>query len=470
MHQCPPSVFLRAAAPRLKEAISVLKKTYDYISVLGTDSFGSSFAVTPGESRAGDSGWIERGFVFRAQKGGIIVERAFNDLPEGDLAASVSAALEPLLEASSKARRFPPVPDEPARAEHFGNVAADPFAADPDDVLARLSKARKAVQVASPEIVFTSARAEFMKVAKIFLSPNRELEQAFYWSQAYLLAVAKRGEATKENYQSFSGLKGLELLDELPAKAPGFAALTLELLGARAMIPGEYEVIMDPDVTGTLAHEAFGHGVEMDMFVKGRAKAPEYLGKPVASPIVQMYDGAAGAEHCGSFLFDDEGRLATNTQIIRDGILVAGLSDLQSAMLLDTPPTGNGRRQAYDHKAYARMTNTYIAAGESTYEDMLASVKRGWLLQKMDSGMEDPKNWGIQLVVLVGREIIDGKLTGVIASPVVCSGYVPDVLSSISMISRDFELSGSGYCGKGYKEFVKVSAGGPYVKTKMRLG
>ena len=32
------------------------------------------------------------------------------------------------------------------------------------------------------------------------------------------------------------------------------------------------------------------------------------------------------------------------------------------------------------------------------------------------------------------------------------------------------EQRGSGFCGKGYKEFVKVSDGGPYIKAKIRLG
>lgn len=50
------------------------------------------------------------------------------------------------------------------------------------------------------------------------------------------------------------------------------------------------------------------------------------------------------------------------------------------------------------------------------------------------------------------------------------TGYVPDVLESISMLSETVELSGSGACGKGYKEFVKVSDGGPYIKAKVRLG
>jgi TldD protein len=116
------------------------------------------------------------------------------------------------------------------------------------------------------------------------------------------------------------------------------------------------------------------------------------------------------------------------------------------------------------------MTNTYIAPGTSKAEDMIASIKYGFILDKTNSGMEDPKNWGIQLVVSVAREIRDGKPTGRVFSPVVCSGYVPQVLSDISMVSGDFELRGAGYCGKGHKEYVKVSSGGPWIKTKMRLG
>jgi len=101
---------------------------------------------------------------------------------------------------------------------------------------------------------------------------------------------------------------------------------------------------------------------------------------------------------------------------------------------------------------------------------MVASVKRGWLLSRLNAGMEDPRNWGIQLLCLVGQEIVDGKLTGRVASPIVCSGYVPDVLQAIDMVSDDFNLAGSGACGKGHKEYAKVSSGGPYVKTRMRLG
>ena len=91
------------------------------------------------------------------------------------------------------------------------------------------------------------------------------------------------------------------------------------------------------------------------------------------------------------------------------------------------------------------------------------------MLFETNNGMEDPKNWGIQCMVNIAREIKDGKLTGKIYSPVVLTGYVPDLLKSISMVSEEVKL-GAGTCGKGYKEWVKVSDGGSYIKAKIRLG
>ena len=236
------------------------------------------------------------------------------------------------------------------------------------------------------------------------------------------------------------------------------------------MIPGEYSCICAPDVTGMIVHEAFGHGVEMDMFVKKRALAEKYVGEYVASELVTMHDGAAAAREVASYFFDDEGTMAHDTVVIDRGVLKRGISDLQSALTLGTEPTGNGRRESFRRKAYTRMTNTFFEGGKDRVEDMIASIDYGFLLENPSSGMEDPKNWGIQCMVNIAREIRDGKLTGRIFSPIVLTGYVPDLLKSITMMSENVCLSGSGMCGKGYKEWVKVSDGGPYIKARIRLG
>jgi len=262
----------------------------------------------------------------------------------------------------------------------------------------------------------------------------------------------------------------LEILDEIDQNLEAVVQNCCKLLDAKPMPPGEYDVICSPDAVGIIAHEAFGHGVELDMFLKNRANASEYMGKPVASSMVQMHDGAKSAHHVSSYLFDDEGNLGGDTVVIKDGILMAGISDALAAAQLGLAPTGNGKRETYASKAYSRMTNTFFKPGTDKLEDMIKSIKHGYLIEDAESGMEDPKDWGIQCMFSYAREIIDGKLTDNLFAPVVMTGYVPDLLKAIDMVSDDFAFSGAGGCGKGHKEWVKVSCGGPYIKTKARLG
>ncbi len=208
----------------------------------------------------------------------------------------------------------------------------------------------------------------------------------------------------------------------------------------------------------------------MDMFVKNRAKGQEFINKYVASDLVNMRDGAQSGNEVGTYLFDDEGTFGSDTLVIKDGVLKSGISDLLSALQLGTTPTGNGRRESFERKAYARMTNTFFESGKESLDDMIKSIKKGYILEGFLSGMEDPKNWGIQCVIAKGREVINGKITGKIISPVTLTGYVPDLLKSISMIaSNPVILSGTGYCGKGHKELVKTSTGGTYILAKGRL-
>jgi TldD protein len=336
--------------------------------------------------------------------------------------------------------------------------------------MGRLSNLKDKAHSLSEEVINVMTLMENVQVSKLFISSKKDLFQSYIWSQGYLYVVTRRGKMTKYSMKGFSGLKGAEILDEMDEYVEKVVENARMLLSAERINPGTYDVICSPDVAGLIAHEAFGHGVEMDMFVKERAKAVEYLGKQVASELVTMHDGAAGVREVSSYAFDDEGCEAKDTVIIDRGILLTGISDVISASVLGTEPTGNGKRQSFERKAYARMTNTYFSPGKDDLEEMITSIDYGFLLEDYYSGMEDPKNWGIQCVIAYGREIVKGKLTGRIVSPVMMTGYVPTLLKSISMVSKDFRLSGTGACGKGHKEFVKVSAGGPYIKAKARLG
>jgi len=69
----------------------------------------------------------------------------------------------------------------------------------------------------------------------------------------------------------------------------------------------------------------------------------------------------------------------------------------------------------------------------------------------------------------VGEEIMNGRRTGRLFSPVGITGYVPDILASVSAVGNDLAFDG-GTCGKGWKESVPVGAGGPHLRLKARLG
>ena len=469
------SPYLSEQKSTLKKLIEILSTKYQYVSILGCDSKGKNYSVTKSTISVNDSSWSERGFVLRVYNGIGYSEFSFNELPKDNItefASYLSTQLDSYQTSLSKSdfKKYPIVVEEEIIDSFYGEVDILPESVTSKVIIEKLTDIMEKGDKVSEFIIDYRVRFEIVHISKLFLSNKKELEQAYIWSQAYLMPLSRKGQNNKFFYKAFSGLKGIEILDELIPYIEEVALSCEKMLDAVHMTPGTYDIICSPDVTGLIAHEAFGHGVEMDMFVKGRAKAMEYIDKPVASKLVTMHEGAKTAQHVSSYLFDDEGVLGTDTVVIDKGILKTGISDLLSALQLGTTPTGNGKRQSYERKVYARMTSTVISSGTDKLEDMIASIDHGYILLDSQGGMEDPKNWGIQCLLLKGVEIRDGKLTDKIISPIIMTGYVPELLSNISMVSEDMKLGGSGMCGKGYKEFVKNASGGPYIKTKARLG
>lgn len=472
--QVKMSNYLLEIKPQMKRLISLLEKEFDYVSVLATDVCGTSYRVGQRQTTVRDYGFGERGFVVRVYLNGTYLEYSFNECKDEEvLANTIAMELKKQLAALEKLgitkMESPLIFEEQMGQEMLGEVGIDPNTVSAENILGHLKNVSDK-GAAHEGIIEFQAAMDFARVNKMFLSAKKDLMQSYAIAEGMMAAIGSREDKTEMAFHTFSGLKGAEILDEMDGCVEQVIQALEDRLNATPVVPGMYNVVVSPEVAGLIAHEAFGHGVEMDMFVKERALAKDYLGEQVASKITGMKDGARSAEEVSSYLFDDEGTLGTDTTIIKEGILQTGISDLLSAMRLGTTPTGNGKRESFERKAYARMTNTIFTPGNDTLEEMIASIEDGYLLEGMESGMEDPKHWGIQCSVAIGKEIKNGKLTGKTVAPVTLTGYVPDLLKSISMVSKDFELFGSGACGKGHKEWVKVSDGGPYLKCKVRLG
>ncbi len=454
-----------------KRLINRLSADYKYVSILGKHITGMSVRVTTSSTSVDEAGNQEYGYVVKLFNGYNYSEYSFADITEESLDRiehSIREEIklpEKMLESHAE---MGIMPDEPLVKDFARPIVGPEYTAQ--QVIEKLTHIRDGIKDVSDKIIFSGAVYNEYTVSSLFISPNRDLTQEYGWVSLSAIATARDGEKMQDarSIAAENSRENCFAIMESKIKATG--ELAVELLSAELIEPGTYDIITDHSITGLIAHEAFGHGVEMDMFVKHRARSRKYLGKRVASDLVNMHDGAAATQSCVGYFFDDDGVLAHDTLIIKNGFLQTGISDAVSAMQLGTEPTGNGRREATSHKAYTRMTNTFFSAGTDKLSDMIASVKHGYMLFETDNGMEDPKNWNIQCVAQYGREIKDGKFTGKIVAPVVMSGYVPDLLQSISMVSDEWKVIGSGYCGKGYKEWVPVSDGGPCLKARCKLG
>lgn len=462
--------------PILKKLLDQLLQTYSYASILMTDSQGKDYSISRQGINISPNMFVEQGYVVKVYDGESYGEYSFSRIEESDIDTILEEVKSHVMPWAKQLpdgmgiRKYPQIPDEEYQFDKSTEYEISPEDIGDEEIVKRLNELREKALAQDEKILEFQTRFEYQVYHKLFLSPNKDMTQNVMWASGMLVGLIPKGEEMKMAFESCSDCGGMEVLDHLEEKIPHAVETLNRLAVSEPITPGEYECICAPDVTGMIVHEAFGHGVEMDMFVKKRALAENYIGKQVASPLVTMHDGAAAASQTASFLFDDEGTVAQDTVIIEKGILKTGMCDAQAAMALGAKPTGNGRRQGSGHKAYTRMTNTFFEPGTDKVEDMIASISYGFYLENASSGMEDPKNWGIQCLVDVAREIKDGKFTGKVYSPIVLTGYVPDLLKSISMMSDTMELAGTGYCGKGYKEWVKVSTGGPFIKAKIRLG
>ena len=231
---------------------------------------------------------------------------------------------------------------------------------------------------------------------------------------------------------------------------------------------GSYPVVLAPVVAGVFAHESFGHKSESDFMLGDETLAKEWaIGKKVGSSVLSILE--TGTIAGGGYVpYDDEGTKATQTYLIKDGILTGRLHSATTAAYLSEEVTGNARAVSCDFEPIVRMTNTVIQAGDSTFEELVAGISKGYYIKdyKHGSGMST-----FTIAPNMAYEIVDGK----IGSPVkiaVITGNVFETLGLIDGASKEVEVFSSitGGCGKMEQAPLNVGLGGPYVRvSKMNV-
>ncbi|WP_295655549.1 metalloprotease TldD, partial [uncultured Haemophilus sp.] len=234
-------------------------------------------------------------------------------------------------------------------------------------------------------------------------------------------------------------------------------------LSAVAAPAGLMPVVLGAGWPGVLLHEAVGHGLEGDFNRKESSLFTGKIGELVTSPLCTIVDDGTLQNRRGSLTIDDEGVPSQCNVLIKDGILQGYMQDKLNARLMGVKPTGNGRRESYAHLPMPRMTNTYMLAGQSKFEDLVASVDRGIYAPHFGGGQVDITSGKFVFSTSEAYLIEKGKITKPVKGATLIGSGI-DVMQKVSMVADETDLDlGIGVCGKDGQS-VPVGVGQPALK------
>jgi len=268
------------------------------------------------------------------------------------------------------------------------------------------------------------------------------------------------GSAGGGGRYSYAELLEQKLPEAFAEKAVKQALINLEAIPAPA---GLMPVVLGSGWPGVLLHEAVGHGLEGDFNRKGSSAFSGRVGQQVTSPLCTIVDDGTLDNRRGSLSIDDEGHPTQCTTLIENGILKGYMQDRMNARLMGVPTTGNARRQSYAHLPMPRMTNTYMLAGESDPEEIIASVDKGIYAVNFAGGQVDITSGKFVFSANEAYLIENGKITSPVKGATLI-GNGPEAMNKISMVGNDLSLdTGVGVCGKEGQS-VPVGVGQPTLK------
>ncbi len=261
-------------------------------------------------------------------------------------------------------------------------------------------------------------------------------------------------------------LGGYELISSLdPEQFAGEPARkAVALLSARPAPAGTFEVIIDPIICGLLVHEAFGHNCEADAVWAGESILEGKIGQQVAHESVTIIDDPTLPGLNGSFVYDHEGVQARQHRLVHEGTLESYLHSLETAARFGVRPQGSARAQGYSFPPIVRMSNTFVAPGDCSFQEMLSDTKKGLYLTGGNWGYVFTARGQFTCNVEEAYAIENGKL-GQHYRNVSISGLTLETLRSVTAVGNDLRFELGGTCGKDGQS-MPVDAGGPHLRIR----
>ncbi len=306
-------------------------------------------------------------------------------------------------------------------------------------------------------VVFYSCQSEI-----IFVTPDIELQQSFSYLTPYLGAVANNGRETQKRTfgietGSQSGYESI-LNADLGYRAKIIAEQSLALLEAPNCPGGNKDLLLMPSQMILQIHESIGHPLELDRILGDERNYAgtsfvtlDMFGKyKYGSNLLNISFNPNQPQQIASYQYDDEGSPAKREFLIKDGILLRPLGGITSQSRAGLSGVATSRSCDWNRPPIDRMANINLEPGETSFNDMVASIENGILMDTNRSWSIDDSRNKFQFGCELGRIIKDGELRGIIKNPNY-RGISSDFWRNLKSVGdpASFAVLSVPTCGKG---------------------
>ncbi len=296
-------------------------------------------------------------------------------------------------------------------------------------------------------------------------SKGRFVEDERVRTRLYMTAIASNGHEMQTGSHGPGAHQGYEFIENLDLNhyATDAARMAVTMLNAKPCPSGKMPVVIDNGFGGVIFHEACGHGLEATSVAKNLSVFSNRLGEQVASPLVTAIDDGTIKNAWGSLNIDDEGNPTQKNVLIENGILKGYLIDELNGRRMNMKATGSSRRQSYRYAPTSRMTNTFIANGPHTLDEMIQNTEYGLYAKHMGGGSVSPATGDFNFAVTEGYIIRDGKICEPVRGATLI-GNGPEILHEIDYVGNNLAQA-QGMCGSASGS-IPTNVGQPALRVK----
>lgn len=402
------------------------------------------------------------GYVVRVLKNGGLAFATFTREEDADKAIKVAYDNAILMsEYLKKKVKFAEV--EVVRDIYLPKLDEDPRGVSIDEKL-EITRRYNMIPYGHDKIVTTNIAYNEVVREKYFASTEgAEVREDLVTVSLGGLITSKDGDLTQNVRVSTGGSSGFSVIRNQEQEFENRTKIVVDLLKAKPVIGGVYNVILNPDLAGVFVHEAFGHFSEADLIENSPTMREKMkLGAKLGNDILSITDDPTIPNQLGFYVYDDEGVKVKRTPLMQRGILTGRLHSRRTAYVFGENVTGHCIAEDYRYAPIVRMGNIFIEPGENTFEELINLLGDGLYILDHKGGQTSGESFtfGAQY----GYIVKDGKMVEMIRD-INISGNLYKTLKDIVAVGNDLVLCKTGGCGKGQIN-IRSCHGGPHILIK----